>query len=299
MNARAAALRREARDQAASAPPDALRWGVRWVLAACALAGCGRYAFDRSPDARAAGSDAAQPHDAAPHDADDATVMPDAFDETAACAGFALCDSFEGSGFSPVWTADTGLTLDSTHAHRGLQSVHAHVPALATGVTGFSQLDETRTLGGASVPPTFYVRAWLFLSALPAGNNRMEAISVVSATPSSIGDYTFIHSNDTVIYTQADTQNALAGVPPPTNTWFCVVFRVTRGTSSNGSLAFTSDVLPSLTLPGCTTDSNATPIQHIGLGIGFAGTNVFNPQPALDLWLDDVIVDTQPLTCAD
>jgi hypothetical protein len=272
---------------------------VRWVLATCALAGCGRYAFDGKHDA-AAGSDGAWPHDAAPHDAaDDATSMPDAFDEAAACAGFALCDSFEGSGFNSVWTTDPGVTLDSTHAHRGLQSAHAQIPALATGVTGFSQIDETKTLSGVSVPPTFYVRAWFFLSGLPAGNNRMEAISVVSSTPSSIGDYTFIHSNDTVIYTQADASNALAGVPPPTNTWFCVVFQVTRGTTSDGSLAFTSDVLPSLTLLGAITDSDAAPIQHIGLGIGFAGTNVFNPQPALDLWIDDVIVDAQPLSCVD
>lgn len=265
---------------------------------ACAVAGCGRYAFDGRLDASAAGSDAER-LDAAPIDSGDANVMPDAFDEAAACAGFALCDSFEASVLGSVWTQDGTLSLDATHAHRGARSVHAHIPALATGVAGFSQLDETKTLGGASVPSTFYVRAWFFLSALPAGNNRMEAISIVSSTPSSIGDYTFIHSNDTVIYTQADTQNALAGVPPPTNTWFCVVFRVTRGTASDGSLGFASDVLPSLTLPGAITDSNATPIQSIGLGIGFAGTNVFDPQPALDLWLDDVIVDAQPLTCAD
>lgn len=270
---------------------------MRWVLATCALAGCGRYAFDGKLDA--AGSDAAAPHDAAPHDAADAMLGPDAFNEAAACAGFALCDSFEGSGFSQIWTTDPGVTLDSTRAHRGLQSAHAQIPALATGVTGFSEIDETKTLSGASVPPTFYVRAWFFLSGLPAGNNRMEAISIVSATPSSIGDYTFIHSNDTVIYTQADALNALAGVPPPTNTWFCVVFQVTRGTTSNGSLALTSDVVPSLALSDAITDSDATPIQHIGFGIGFAGTNVFNPQPALDLWIDDVIVDTQPLTCAD
>jgi hypothetical protein len=267
---------------------------VRWVLAACALAGCGRYAFDRTPDARAAAGS-----DATPIDAADATMMPDAFDEAAACAGFALCDSFEASVLASVWTPDGTLSLDTTHAHRGAQSVHAHVPALGTGVAGFSQLDETQTLSGLNVPSTFYVRAWFFLSALPAGNNRMEAISIVSATPSTIGDYTFIHASDTVIYTQADAQNALAGVPPPTNTWFCVVFRVTRGPASDGTLALTSDVIPSLTLPGVITDSNATPIENIGLGIGFAGTNVFDPQPALDLWLDDVIVDPQPLTCAD
>ena len=111
--------------------------------------------------------------------------------------------------------------------HRGMHSVHAHIPALATGVTG----------SGRRCPADEH----LVLRGVP-GDARHE-------------------------------QRRLARL--------------------------TSDVIPSLTLPGVTTDSSATPIQDIGLGIGFAGTNVFNPQPALDLWFDDVIVDTQPLTCAD
>jgi hypothetical protein len=267
---------------------------VRWVLAACALAGCGRYAFDDRSDAAVTGG-----HDAAIADASDAAAMPDAFDEAAACSGFALCDSFEGSSFAPVWMLPSGVTLDATHAHRGLQSAHSHMPALATGQMGVAQLGESRTLGGTTVPATFYVRAWFFLAALPAGNNRLEIISVVSDVASATGDYMFVHSDDTVIYTQEDALDDRAGGPPPTNTWFCAVFRVTRGTNGTGSLALTSDVIPALSSPAATTDSLATPIRQIWLGMELAGTNVFDPQPALDLWVDDVIVDTRPLTCED
>jgi hypothetical protein len=149
----------------------------------------------------------------------------------------------------------SSLSLDTARAHRGTQSVHAHISALATGQQGFSQLRETTALAGTNPPAAFYVRAWYFLTALPAGGNRMEVISIEPTTSSGIGDYAFVHADDTVIYTQADAKNVQAGVPPPTNTWFCIVFRVTRGTSANGSLGLTSDIIPPLTSTGATTDS--------------------------------------------
>ncbi|MDB4964246.1 MAG: hypothetical protein JWP01_4245 [Myxococcales bacterium] len=37
----------------------------------------------------------------------------------------------------------------------------------------------------------------------------------------------------------------------------------------------------------------------VTFGIGFAGSNTPVAQPALDLWIDDVIVDPDPVTCAD
>ena len=41
------------------------------------------------------------------------------------------------------------------------------------------------------------------------------------------------------------------------------------------------------------------PLHDMDFGIGFAGTNVNGAQPAIDVWIDDVIVNNTPITCAD
>lgn len=276
---------------------------MRWALAVCAaLSGCGRYAFDRQLDAAGPqGSDAgpadAGPADAGPGDAVDASPMADAFDAGAACAGFALCDSFEGATFDPMWTVGTNVSIDTMHAHRGTHSVHVHVPALAVNQEAYSQLGERTTLAGATPPVTFYVRAWFLLGARPAGANHMEAISIEPATSAPVADYSFVYADDVALYAQGSDATRLAGVAAPVNTWFCLVMKVVRDPSA-GQLTLTSDVVPTISLTA-QTDATATPIRVISFGAGFSGTNVVDPQPALDLWFDDVIVDPQPVTCAD
>jgi hypothetical protein len=47
------------------------------------------------------------------------------------------------------------------------------------------------------------------------------------------------------------------------------------------------------------TDSTAAPLKTVALGIGFAATNVNDAQPAIDMWIDDVIVHHAPVTCSD
>ena len=262
------------------------------IAAFVVLAGCGRFGFGQSA------ADAPATGDVATGDVAHDTTPPtaDAFDQAAACTGFAVCDSFESPVFASVWTPDARVSLDTTHVHRGQQAVHAAMPPLAVGQKGYAQIAETVTVSGVSAPPTFYVRAWLYLSSLPAGMNHLELIS--NEGGGTTGDYTFAFSNDTKIYTQADGQVDAAGMPPPTNTWFCVIMKVTRGAASTGSVALTSDVLPSLSLPSATTDSSANPLSRVAVGLGLAATNVVNAQPAIDMWIDDVIVDPNMPTCA-
>nr|MBA3542486.1 hypothetical protein [Deltaproteobacteria bacterium] len=63
------------------------------------------------------------------------------------------------------------------------------------------------------------------------------------------------------------------------------------------ALELSGDV-PTLSLSNVTTDST-TPMSLVAFGIGFANGNAPVAQPALDLWVDDVIVDMAPMTCAD
>jgi hypothetical protein len=52
-----------------------------------------------------------------------------------------------------------------------------------------------------------------------------------------------------------------------------------------------------LTYHGAT---DGTPnLGNLIIGLQFASSNVTAPQPALDMWIDDVIVDHAAVTCAD
>jgi hypothetical protein len=80
---------------------------------------------------------------------------------------------------------------------------------------------------------------------------------------------------------------------PVTNQWVCYLYRIdlagaTPGTSLGGVNA------PTLSLSG-TTQPNP-PLGQIQMGVSFYQVNA--AQPAFDLWLDDIIVDWNPVTCA-
>jgi len=247
---------------------------MRWLALVGAI-GCGRLGFgvagDASDDARDGATDIAQ-----------------------GC-GFDLCDNFETRTLAPVWTTSTMVSLDTTRAHGGAQAVHLQSAALAVGQSQYVELGEMQTL---AVPAThFWVRGWFFLSALPAAGNAMELVAAEELS-GGLGDYVVVRSTDTLLYTKfvAATKSAPAVIP--SDTWFCIAFEVLRATNSTGSLALTSDVLPQTTLAPTQTDSQ-TAIQVIWFGVAFDGVNVTVPQPALDLWVDDVIVHSAPVTCAD
>jgi hypothetical protein len=255
-----------------------------WALLVALAAGCGRFGFSgNEPPGDAAGMGDGRRGDGAVDSSPDAALY--------ACTGSELCSDFEnGTG---LWMADPMVTIDTTRAHRGLQSVHVHSPAFGVATDSYHSLYESATVT-ANINP-FYVRAWLWLSALPATNNAMELIT--AERPGSAGDYVFVHSDRTAVYSQYDTTIMNTTTLIPTGGWFCLVWKVTRDTGTAGRLDLTGDVTVSLV--GSKTDSSATPMQYVTIGLGYSGTNVATAQPAQDLWIDDVIVAGTAVTCSD
>lgn len=207
---------------------------------------------------------------------------------------FDICDGFERGVDTTLWTLDPGATLDTTFAHRGSASIRIHTNAFGANQNSYTSIFESQTL--ASDPTTFWVRAWFYLSALPAGDNGMELIT--AERPGNAGDYVFVRRTRTNLYSQYSGAVRDAMTPPPAAMWFCAVFKVVRDTASAGSLELAGD-LPALTLDNTQTDSASQPMQVVTLGAGFASSNVLDAQPAFDLWVDDVIVHSAPIACGD
>jgi hypothetical protein len=259
---------------------------MRGLALLVAIAGCGRFGFGSVADLDAAADDGA------PRDGTNDSPSGDA---APACSPtFDLCDGFEAATIdTTTWSVDAMVTLDSTRAHRGSKSVHVHTAAFSANTSSYTNLAETKTIAGST---TFWVRSWFWLSGLPATNNGME---LISAEQSGVGgDYVFVFSDSTHIYTQFGNDSQVSMTTVPIGSWFCVVWKVVRSTSTTGSLDLTGDVA-TLSLPNVKTDSATAPMDVLVFGMGFASSNTPTTQPALDLWIDDVIVDGAPLTCAD
>jgi hypothetical protein len=249
-------------------------------------AGCGRLGFD--PYGTADGS----LRDVSAGEGD--TPSGDGPGAVACSPAFDLCDDFEAESLdTSLWTADAMVTLDTTRAHRGGQSVHVHMPAFAPDTGHYQTLAETQTIMTST---TFWVRAWFWLSALPAAGNGLELMT--AERPGSAGDYVFVFSDSTHVYSQYDLSSRISATTVPTGSWFCVVWKVVRSTSASGSLETSGDV-PALALTNIQTDSSSSPMTVLTLGLGFASSNTPSAQPALDLWIDDVIAHSAPVTCAD
>src|ERR1043165_3185040 len=117
--------------------------GLRHFALAALLAATGgcRFAFQESdhPDATHPGGDGSASDDATTGDG------PSLDGTTAACAAANVCDGFESATLDPLWTTSGTITIDTTVAHRGLQSIKAHTPLRNAGQAGYAILLESQT----------------------------------------------------------------------------------------------------------------------------------------------------------
>lgn len=256
------------------------------VAALVPLAACGRLGFG----SRTTSDDAPPPASDAHADAPPADAAP------ACLATYRVCDGFEGASFDPMWSVDTGVTIDTTVAHRGASSAHMQSTALAVNTAGYFNLLETRSL--AFNDPTLYVRAYVRMSALAAGSNGWELMVAEQVGGTVYGDYVFVKNDHYDLYTQFSGQSTSETAAPPLGAWQCLLWTVTRSATNTGAMTLAGDPAP-LALTAITTDGTSPQISRMAYGIGFAGTNVTTAQPSIDVWFDDLIVSSSPVTCAD
>ena len=241
-----------------------------WLIV---LAGCGRLGFEPAPtgDAQTDG-------------------------DTQAACGFDLCDGFEAPTLdTSLWTVAPMITRDTSVAHRGNASVRMHTNALSANQAGAAALTETRTF--ASSPTTIWVRAWLRLSALPAGANAMDVIALDQTSAPFGGNFVFVRSDQVGVYS-FDGLYAGTLLDVPLDTWFCILWHVRLSTPNGGILEVSGDLFDQLQILNGQTDGQPR-IDTLRIGINFAPPNVPDAQPPLDLWLDDVIIHSAPVSCAD
>ena len=208
---------------------------------------------------------------------------------------YLVCDGFEGTSLDAKWTPDGPTTIDTTVAHRGSSSLHLHTNALAVGATAQSRVAEQVTL--ANRAPTVWARAWMRVSQLPLSTNVME-VADTEQSGGTGGNYLLVRANDIALYSGFDTRVSGGSVQVPTNSWFCVIWKIDRAITATGSLALDGDPFTPFTLANVVTD-NTNAIATTRFGISWVAPNVDVAQPAVDLWIDDIITSNAAVTCAD
>jgi hypothetical protein len=252
--------------------------GRAWACAVVVIAGtcaCGRIGFDpqAAGDGGGGGDGPGGP-----------SVCP---------ANVLICDGFEAPTLDPRWSPfmPTGTSApDTTHAYRGAQAMHNHTDAV-TGMDPGADVNTSQGLAGGAVTGTVYARAFLFLPiALPSPTLQLLNFSddVGKGISFSIKDG-FVVNND---YGSSIFRQSATAVP--IGRWVCVELEIPSGTVGTSRISLDGGEIVDVAITKGTVQPAPT---HIYVGIDYfnAGPSV----PAVDVWIDELIVDDKPTSCAE
>lgn len=240
--------------------------------------GCGRLSFD--PLASDTRADAAN---------DSPSELP------LNCSGRLICDGFESATLASSWSSQTvngNLVVDSVRTHRGTRALHVHTDAGVIGDVRKAEILSSSQLPTNATPRILYARAWVYFPS-PHANayNQFITFSNTSGNGFSLGnrDLNVItnHFAGGDFFESATTQ-------VPLDRWVC--FKYEAPLNQTGTVRSfvdgneVTDIADPLTMPEGT-------MTQLYLGLDWAGLS--ETIPAIDVWLDDIIVDDAPISCAD
>jgi hypothetical protein len=252
------------------------------VASALIMAGCGRLGFDPGEIANDASHDAN--HDDAQSElaAEDAASDDAVVDACAGRAGAIFCDGFEASTLD-AWFAATGNpTLQTTLVHGGSGAMLAtsddsHQPANVR--TQFSPLPSG----------SIHARGWFYF---PSGY-ALEKFEVLSLNGTNDNVTVLVDQGELRVFSAASPGTTITtGTSTPRDRWICLEVHVgISGTA--GSVTLDLDGMSIGTETGINT------LPGGGYGELVTGLNfVFATQPPATLYVDDVVVGTQPIGCS-
>ena len=183
------------------------------------------------------------------------------------------------------------IAIDNTRAYRGSSSVHVHINAITSATTNPRAL----LYGDAGLQTTvtgiIYFRVWMYVQGpLPQMPfNQMINAANSSGVGISMGTRNgLIATNDYTDLMYSESATAF-----PTDRWACLQLEIPSNTTGTTRAFLDGVELTDAALPKTTPQS---PAEHVYLGIEWVGTP--SSLPPADAWLDEIIVDTQPTTCA-
>jgi hypothetical protein len=210
------------------------------------------------------------------------------------CSGLnvKICDGFEKTTLNTTtWDPQTGgsgssINIDTTRAYRGHSSLRLHHDALAN-IPANATIEE----GGTFPTGTIYVRVWAYLPS-PIANTIMQ---VVNLTDNSVYGVAYMINNGhpgindytpPLAFDYANNQTV------PRDRWTCLQMSATQSGTTGDIHIFVDGTEVNVAQLGAPLSTLA------GLSLGLSYPNAVT-LPAEDMWIDEIIVDTKPTTCAE
>ncbi len=200
-----------------------------------------------------------------------------------------ICDSFEGA-LNARWSfnsPDGTASIDTSRAYRGSSSLHLHTNAKGSAVSEVQA--NLYTYDQLPVSGTLWVRAWVYMPST-ASTHFNQIINFADAA--GTGD-AFTLKNGILVdndYHGGNYNESATAYPP--DQWFCVKMQIAQG--GTGIHFYLGDnEVNDLAFPA----ASPAPMTHVYLGLDWflmpAGTLA-----AQDAWIDELIIDDKPITCA-
>jgi len=211
------------------------------------------------------------------------------------CATAKLCDTFDSATLNARWTNDANngtIAIDTSRAYRGASSLHLHTSPEPTANS--EPQANVFTYQGLPITTTIYLRAWCYF---PSTNSADfdQILNFANAGGSGIAYVDNGNHPNLNDYTTGGPYNSSTLFTIPTDKWTCLQMEIPQ-TGSTGVIKL---YLDGAEVTDVTTTNTAPtpPLDHVYVGLDFYG----NPAnlPAEDMWLDELIVDDKPTTCAE
>ncbi len=215
-------------------------------------------------------------------------------------AGGRICEGFESGAINTtLWSVtQTGMTVtvDGVHVMRGTKALHIHSDPVPSGGTGGKRVGNI----DATISPTInpmYLRAFVYIDQqVPPGGNLMDIqggapnyTGVVLAYGNSTALLEVLDYNNTgPSFDQVSTQAISAG------TWMCIEVETISDTGSGGGMNVWLNDAPVGNLSPMGIAQLPLYVDAV-FGLDFSDPV---PAPAVDVWYDEIMVDSQRITCA-
>jgi hypothetical protein len=207
------------------------------------------------------------------------------------------CQGFESGGISAPWgtvLTPTGggatYVVDGQRACRGNFSLHLSTPAIAAGAVGRAFAWE-HTLAPAQQGDLF-IRGFFWIEQSATGGTLITVYQ--NASPYQEIDFVVGQSGLAEIHNSVTPRFAAGTLMFPTGRWVCVEMEVLSSTTSGAVNVWVDEQL-TVQETGIVTQP-AAPITNIGMGVFY-----YQPAaavPARDLFVDEIVIDSQRIGCS-
>ncbi len=215
------------------------------------------------------------------------------------CAGLSvlLCDGFESPTLAANWiqfhAPGVGVYTIEPNPYRGHNSLHIHIDATSTNEP-YAQI---RSLQGLPQTTTLYARVWAYFpSSFPTNFDQF-----INFTDSGQGGTAYCIVNNAPTNndygSQQFAQSTTATVPR--DKWTCLQYEIPQPAAAGTTVTGASRVFVDGAEVSDAAITNAMITQMIRIDFGPDLLNNSMPVGPADVWIDEIILDKNPTTCAE